>query len=83
MPIIAYTCECKNSIGKFYRQAKDSPATFLCDKCGKDMKKSLSIPSSSSKITVDTPGMARAVEIIPNIVELLQERSDKDYRTED
>lgn len=83
MPIINYTCECKNLIGKFYRQAKDSPAVVSCDKCGKDMKKSLSSPSSSSKITIDTPGMARAVEIIPDIVELNQKRSEKDYRTED
>jgi hypothetical protein len=83
MPIINYTCECKHSIGKFFRQAKDSPVLFSCEKCGKDMKKTLSIPSSSSKIIVDNGIQARAVEVIPNIVELNQERSNKDYRTED
>jgi len=83
MPIINYTCECKNSVGKFFRQAKDSPAAVLCDKCGKDMKKTLSIPSSSSKIVVDDGLQARAVEIVPNIIELNKERSEKDYRTED
>jgi hypothetical protein len=83
MPIIAYTCECKNLTKKFFRQAKDAPASFICETCGKDSKKILSIPSTSSKITVDNGVQGRAVEIIPNIVELNQERSNKDYRTED
>jgi len=80
MPLIHYLCEDKHSVSKFYRQAKEAPACFLCDKCGKDAKKTLSAPSSASKIVVDNGFQARAVEINPDIVEINRERSSKDYR---
>jgi hypothetical protein len=80
MPLISYICECKNSTSKYYRQAKESPACLLCGVCGKDMKKSLSAPSTSSKISVDNGVQARAVEIDPNIIAINRERSEKDYR---
>lgn len=80
MPIIAYSCECKNSIKKFYRSAKDSPTVFLCNKCGKNMGKMLSSPSSGSKVVVDNGVMARSVEITPDIIELNQARSNKNYK---
>jgi len=82
MPLIAYQCECKNSKTKYYRQVKDVPAFIICDKCEKQMKKLLSSPTNSSKITVDNGLQARAVEIIPDIVEINQKRSDKNYREE-
>lgn len=82
MPIIVYACECTHVIKKFVRQVKNIPASFLCEKCGKDMKKQLSSPNSVSKITVDNGVQARAVEIVPNIIELMEERSKKDYREE-
>jgi len=82
MPLIAYLCECKNSSKKYYRQVKDVPAFIICDKCEKQMKKCLSSPSSSSKIVVDNGLQARAVEIIPDIVEINKARSEKDYREE-
>lgn len=44
------------------------------------MKKLLSAPSSSSKITVDNGFQARAVEIRPDIVEINEERSNKNLR---
>jgi uncharacterized pyridoxamine 5'-phosphate oxidase family protein len=80
MPIIAYSCECKNVTKKFYRSAKDSPTVLICDKCKKEMKKMLSSPSSVSKISIDNGVQARAVEIVPNIVELNQERANKNYK---
>lgn len=81
MPIIAYSCTaCTNTVKKFHRQVPKGPADFSCEKCGADMKKLLSAPSSVSKISVDNGVQARAVEIIPDIVELNQERSDKNYR---
>lgn len=40
----------------------------------------LSSPSSMSKIVVDNGVQARAVEIVPNIVELNQERASKNYK---
>lgn len=82
MPLIAYLCECKNSKKKYFRQVKDVPAVIICDVCSKEMKKLLSSPTNSSKITVDNGVQARAVEIIPNIVEINEERSRKDYREE-
>ena len=83
MPLIAYACECGNIAKKMTRQAKDAPAFFICTKCniGK-MKKQLSSPSSSSKITIDNGVQARSVEIMPDIIEINKARSEKDYREE-
>lgn len=81
MPLIAYQCNCGHIEKKFMRQAKNVPASFLCPKCNTDqMKKLLSSPSSSSKITVDNGVQARAVEIVPDIIEINKARSEKDYR---
>lgn len=80
MPLIAYLCECKNSKSKLFRRVADAPATILCDKCQKDMKKSLSSPTTSSKISVDNGFQARRVEIDPDIVEINEKRSQKNYR---
>jgi hypothetical protein len=82
MPLIAYVCECKNSISKLFRQVAQAPATVICDKCQKEMKKTLSAPSQSSKITIDNGFQARAVEIVPDIIQINKERSEKNY-TED
>ena len=83
MPLIAYACSCGNSERKFVRQAKEAPASFICSKCNNDsMKKQLSSPSSSSKIVVDNGVQARAVEIVPDIIEINKARSEKDYREE-
>lgn len=66
------------------RRAIDVPASFLCPKCNTDnLKKQLSSPSSSSKIVVDNGVQARAVEIVPDIIEINKARSEKDYREED
>jgi hypothetical protein len=80
MPLIHYLCECNYSESKFFRQAKDAPATLPCKKCGKNQKKTLSAPSSSSKISIDNGVQARAVEITPDIVEINKARSEKNYR---
>lgn len=79
MPLIAYTCKCGNIEKKFVRQAKDAPASSICPVCGEESKKSLSAPFSGSKIVIDTPGMARALEISPTAIEDFKERSEKDY----
>lgn len=83
MPLIHYLCICDYSATKFFRKAKDAPSSFPCAKCGKEQKKQLSAPSSSSKITVDNGVQSRAVEILPNIIELNEERSSKTYREKD
>lgn len=83
MPLIAYTCKCGYSESKFMRQAKDAPASFECPKCGDILKKSLSGPSLSSKVIVDNGFQARAVEVSPDIVELNEQRSEKDYHKDE
>lgn len=83
MPLIAYKCNCGHAEKKFVRQVSNVPASFSCSVCNGTMKKQLSGPSSSSKITIDNGVQARAVEIQPDIIEINQERSNKDYRNED
>jgi len=80
MPLIAYSCPCNHTVKKFVREARKALPFLVCDKCGLEMKKVLSSPTTSSKITIDNGVQARAVEILPNIVELNKERSNKDYR---
>ena len=67
---------------KFYRTAKNVPSCFTCIHCGKEAKKQLSAPTSTSKIVVDNGFQARAVEINPDIVEINKERSEKNYKEE-
>lgn len=84
MPLITYKCNCGFSEKKFMRQAKDAPASFVCPQCNtSELKKQLSSPSSGSKIVVDNGVQARAVEIVPDIIEINKARSEKDYRNED
>lgn len=82
MPLIYYLCECNHSVSKFYRQAKDAPATVSCGKpdCGKDAKRQLKAPNAASKVVMDNGFQARAVEVNPDIVEINEARSNKDYR---
>ena len=72
-------------MSKFYRQAKDAPAFLSCaeEGCEKEAKKQLKSPSSTSKIVIDNGFQARAVEVNPDIVEINQARSDKDYSKEE
>ena len=80
MPIIAFSCPDGHIEKKFYRQVSKVPAFLICKECKKEMKKLLSAPSQGSKIVVDNGVQARAVEIIPDIIELNQEKANKDYR---
>lgn len=83
MPIIAYQCSDGHVDKKFFRQVSKAPACVICKECNKEAKKILSAPTSLSKIVVDNGVQARAVEIIPNIIELNQEKASKDYRKKD
>ncbi len=80
MPMINYECEeCKNSFKKIFRKPP-FPSALICDKCNGTMKRLLSAPNSSSKISVDNGVQARRVEISPDIVETNEARSNKNYR---
>lgn len=84
MPLIAYSCSCGHSFKKFIRQAKNASAVLICPSCNTEQaKKQLSSPSSSSKIVVDNGVQARAVEIVPDIIEINKARSEKNYREDD
>lgn len=83
MPLIYYVCENKHSIKKFFRQAKAAPALVPCLECDRQMRKSLSAPSSGSKISVDNGVQAKSVEIDLSVIEAnVGERSTKNYREE-
>jgi hypothetical protein len=84
MPLICYLCECKKSVNKFFRQAKDAPAFFICPNCNKDtLKKQLRSPTSKSIIEVDNGVQAKRAEINMETIESIEERSTKDYRNEE
>jgi tetraacyldisaccharide-1-P 4'-kinase len=82
MPLISYGGKCGHSVNKFHRQAKEAPAEIACpaDDCYHQLKKQMKAPNSTSKVVMDNGFQARAVEINPEIVEINQARSDKDYR---
>jgi len=77
MPLIPYSCECGASGRKFYTRAVEAKTFLPCTVCGKEMKRRMSAPSNSSKITVDNGSQPRAVEILPNVLELNEERAKK------
>lgn len=81
MPLINYLCSCNKVTKKYFKSAKEALSTVSCE-CGLEAKKSFGATSSSHKITVDNGLMARRLEIDPNIQEINDERSSKDY-TED
>lgn len=83
MPLINYSCTCGFSFNKYFKSAKDATPTVGCVKCGLEAKKSFGSTSSSHKITIDNGLMARSVEVDPNIIEINDERSAKDYTEED
>jgi len=80
--MIHYTCsDCGFTFTKLFRGAP-FPTILGCEQCKGNMKKELSAPSSSSKISVDNGVQARRVEISPDIIETNDARSKKDYREE-
>ena len=83
MPLINYSCQCGTITKKFLRSAKDSAVSIVCPKCGLEAKKVFGTTSSSYKVTIDLPGMARAVHVDPNIQEINDEVSQRDFSEED
>lgn len=83
MPLINYLCSCGECFKKYLKTAKEAPPFFSCPKCGLEAKKAFGATSSSHKVIVDNGLMARRLEIDPNIMEINDERSAKDYSEED
>ena len=82
MPLINYSCSCGLVFKKYYKTAKDSPPRNPC-KCGAEAVKSFGVTSSSHKIVIDNGLMAKKVEVDPDIMEINDERSKKDYSEDD
>lgn len=78
MPLINYSCSCGENLKKYFRSAKDAPSVFVC-KCGLEAKKSFGTTSSSHKIVIDNGLMAKRLEVDPDITEINDERSARDY----
>lgn len=83
--MIVYTCTAGHITKKLRRVPQKAAPAFPCPApdCYHEAKRQLVAPSQSSKIVMDNGHQARAVEILPNIVEINEERSNKDYRNED
>jgi len=78
MPLFRYSCtneKCKASFAIFKKSAKDALPIELCKKCGSESKRILSVPNSSSKISIDNGLQPRAIEVDPNIMELREDWS--------
>jgi hypothetical protein len=82
MPLINYVCSCGEVSKKYYKTAKDALPTVKC-KCGAEARKSFGATSSSHLITIDNGLMSKAVHVDPNIQEINDERSTKDYSEDD
>lgn len=83
MPLISYSCSCGEITKKYVKVAKEAATLLICPKCGLEAKKIFGNTSSSYKVTIDLPGMARAVHVDPEIMEINDERSARDYSEED
>lgn len=82
MPLISYSCKCGNALKKYVKSPKDALASVTCDKCGAEASKSFGSTSSSHKVTIDNGAMARRIDVLPDIMEINDERSDKDFSEE-
>lgn len=70
---------CGKNISKFYRQAKNAPATIECEVCKEPAKKSLKGPSSASILSVDNGVQARATQVNLEVIEDIKNRSTKNF----
>ena len=82
MPLINYSCDCGEVLKKYLKSAKDALPTVKC-KCGLEAKKSFGNTSSSHLIIIDNGLMAKKIEVNPDIMQINDERSAKDYTEED
>jgi len=80
MPVIIYQCSNGHVLKNLVRSVKNIPASLECKTCKEPMKRSLSAPSSTNVIVIDNGLQAKAVEINPNIVEMRDEKANKNLR---
>lgn len=83
MPLLNYLCTCGEITKKYIKSMKDALPVVQCNKCSLDAKKVFGSTSSSHKTIIDNGLMARRLEIDPNIQEINDERSSRDYANEE
>lgn len=81
MPLLNYLCTCGEIQKKYFKAVKDAPPSIEC-KCGTKAVKVFGATSSSHLVTIDNGLMARKIEINPDIMEINDERSSRDYTDE-
>jgi hypothetical protein len=82
MPRILYTCKNCNKVDAYILKVGKISSERSCSKCGSESKRTLAAPASTSKISIDNGFQAKSVEIVPNIIELNEERRKKEQRRE-
>lgn len=82
MPLISYFCTCGKTHKKYVKEAKDASTSIKCE-CGAVAKRGFGATSSSHKVSIDNGVMARRVEVSPDIMQINDDRSDRDYSEED
>ena len=78
--MIRYKCQdpgCDASFTKLFRKGPDVLVEVQCKRCSGVAKRILSSPASVSKISIDNGVQARAVEIYPDVEEIMTARSNK------
>ena len=83
MPLIRFKCtSCGQEESKLIKAVdlKGLPNRHSCEHCGSEdgMLRQLGGPASVGKMTIDNGVMAKAVEIVPDIVEINKNESNKD-----
>ena len=79
MPSISYKCKsCGKVTDKLVRprDLKGLQDVVPCSFCGAESVRRLGTPSSVSKIIVDDGSQPRAVEIMPDVIELMKNRKE-------
>ena len=84
MPRILYTCVDKkcNKVDAYLLKVNEISSEKRCRACKGVAKRTLAAPASTSKISIDNGFQSKSVEIVPNIIELNEERRNKEKRRE-
>lgn len=74
MPVFSYKCEAHGAFTKFLKVREK---TYVCPKCNASCKALIKIGTVQVVERLDNGAMARTVERLHNIEEIMNERADK------
>lgn len=83
MPLINYACICGVVTKKYLRSAKEASKLIVCPKCGLEAKRVFGNVSAEHLITIDNGIMQKSITVRPDISEINDERSARDYANEE